>query len=223
MFDFLDSATGVAELFPAVWNALERLVSPRAEDRSSGLNILLELDAHRISPLVAYVLATRLDDPDMNLRIKVVEAVGGLLSRGVFSSSLDEEGVKTPENVRQSLKFYLSQMRRRRIFALLQVADQHPSTHTSVAAIIKTCSHAGQVLADIFSDRRLPVNIRRQAIKYAGVVGFLDAAPRLEKLAERLEARMQGQRLMPFAPPVDSAEKALLPAIQTALSLLTTT
>jgi hypothetical protein len=220
MFDFLDSATGVAELFPTVWDALQRLVSAHPEERHSGFNQLMELDAHRLSPLVAYVLATRLDDPDITFRLKVTQAVGALLSQS--KPDQDNGGVtRIPsENVRQSLRFYLSQMRQRRIFALLQVADYQPSVQKDVAAIIKSCSHAGQVLADIFSDRKLPLNIRKQAIQYAGVVGFLDAVPRLEKLAERLEARKSGQRLMPFAPPVDPGERALIPIIQTALTLL---
>jgi hypothetical protein len=213
LFDFSDSTSDVAELFPDVWGALECLTSPSVDVRLNGLRRLIELDAHRLSPLVAYVLVTHLDDQNIEFRFELVQALGSLLSRG-------DRSADTPEGVKQSIKTYLSQMRRRKIYALLQVAEHHPSAQSNVAALLKGCSNAGKVLADIFSDRKIPVVIRRQAIHFVGIVGFLDAVPRLERLAERLVARMNGQRLMPFAPPTDSAEKTLLPTIQTALTVL---
>jgi hypothetical protein len=111
-------------------------------------------------------------------------------------------------------------MRKRNIFALLQVAEHKISSETNVAVLLNTCSYAGNALANIFTDRKIPIPIRRQAVIYTGRVGFLDAIPALEKLADRLESRMNGQSSMPFAPPSDSDEKSLLPAVQTALRLL---
>lgn len=216
LFDFPASAVGVAELFPAAWAAMELLISSSLEERLTGFDQLMELDAHRVSPLIAYVLATRLEDPDIDLRAKVVGALGGLLYQGGGSNPL------TPPAVKQSIRSYLTHMRRRKVFALLQVAEYHPQTQSDVAAMFRSCSNAGKVLVDIFSDRRLSLEIRRQAIQFAGIVGFLEAVPRLERLAERLESRINGQRSIPFAPPVDPEEQSLLHVIQTALTQLNT-
>jgi len=213
LFDFADSAVGVAELFPTIWRALEQLTSPAISDRQTGLSQIIELDAQRISPLVAYVLATRLDDQDIEFRFKVVQVLGDLLSQG------DSSAAPTPE-VKSTLKAYLAQMRQRKIYALLQVGDYHMPAGSSVAALLKACSNAGRVLADIFLDRSLPLEIRLQAIQFAGNVGFLDTIPGLEKLAARLEGRLNGQRSMVFIQENDSKEKSLLPAVQTALAIL---
>jgi len=212
LFDFSDSAAGVVELFPNVWIAMEELTSSNVEDRKAGLKRLISVNAHKLSPLVAYVLATCLTDPKIEFRYEIVQALGGLF--------FPDNSIETSDQVKQSLKFYLSQMRRRRVYALLQVADYHPSSETNVAVLLKACSHAGGTLSDIFLDRKIPVEIRRQAINFAGIVGFLDAVPALEKLAGRLEARISGQKSMPFAPPIDSNEKSLLPAVQSVLSIL---
>jgi len=215
LFDFSDSATGVAELFPEVWGALEDLTSPEAALRSRALDCLLGIDAPKLSPLVAYVLTTRLSDPDFDIRFRVVQALGDVLAPQDPSENANEM-------VLQHIKSYISQMRRRSIFALLQVAEQNMSAESNVAALLNACSFAGNALADIFTDRKAPMPIRRQAIIFVGRVGFLDSIPALEKLVTRLETRMNGQSKMPFAPPGDSDERELLPVVQTALTILKT-
>jgi len=213
LFDFSDTAKGVVELFPTVWAALERLTSNNVNERLRGLDQLLELDAHRLSPLVAYVLATCLSDSDKKFRYRIIQALGGLLSK-------DDSSLAASEEVIQSLKNYLSKMRRRRIHALVEITEYYPSSISNVASLLKTCSHAGGTLADIFSDRKIPIEIRRQAIHLSGIVGYLDVIPALERLARRLESRITGQRTMPFAPPDDGNEKSLLPTVQTVLTIL---
>lgn len=213
LFDFSDSTGGMVELFPAVWTALEFLISPEINKRQGGLDQLLELNAHRLSPLVAYVLATCLLDSNMKFRFGVVQALGGLLVQ-------EDSVITTSEAVYQCLKKYLSKMRRRSVYALIEVAEYYPSSLTQVASLLKACSHAGGTLSDIFSDRKIPIELRRQAINLAGIVGFLDVIPALERLAVRLESRMSGQKSMPFAPPVDFSERSLLPTVQTVLTIL---
>ena len=94
LFTFTDSATGVAELFPEVWSALEELTSPVVDVRLSALDRLLAIDAPRLSPLVAYVLATRLDDPEIEVRFRVVQALGDVLAP-------QDSSLETPEIVRR--------------------------------------------------------------------------------------------------------------------------
>jgi hypothetical protein len=213
LFEYLDRTEEVLEPFPDVWTALELLISPVVEDRNRGYNKIVDLNAHQFSPIVAHILATCLDDEDIDFRLKIVNIIGGLLLSG------EEERV-TPVEVRQQLKYYLSKMRQRKIFALLQVAEYEPSSQASVSAIIKSCSYAGNALSDIFSNHKLPIEIRKQAIKFSGVVGFLDTIPHLEKLAQRLETRVNGQRKMPFTLTKDSNESSMLPLIKCTLDLL---
>jgi hypothetical protein len=185
------------------------------KDRETGLDEIVELDAQTSSALVAYVLATRLEDKNIDFRLKVVNVLGPLLSR-------DEGLENATEEVKQTLITYLAQMRQRKIYALLQVGETHPPSQTDVAVLLKTCSNAGKTLAEIFSDRKLPLEIRLQAIQLVGIVGFLETVPKLERLALRLEGQLNGQGTMPFAPNSDSKEKSLLPAIHTALTILNT-
>jgi hypothetical protein len=213
LFGFSESVVLEADLFPPVWHSLELLTSPNMDDREAGLDELVELNAQYSFPLAAYVLATRLEDKDSEFRTKVVQVLGRLLSPG--------EGFEdATEGVKQTLKAYLAQMRQRKIFALLQVSESDPPSQTYVAVLLKTCSNAGKTLSEIFSDRKLPLEIRLQAIQLVGIVGFLEAVPRLERLAMRLEGRLNGQSAMSFVTNSDSREKVLLPAIQTALTIL---
>jgi hypothetical protein len=213
LFDFYEPSTSTLELFPMVWRAAEELTSPDVQIRLAALDSLLELDAPRLSPLVAYVLATRIIDPDLELRYRVIRAIGRLLS-------LDTKGNVTPEPVRQHLRAYLSQMSRRGILDLLEIGEKFPSAESEVASLLNICSHAGGVLAEIVADRRAPLGMRRQAVHYIGRVGFLSAISTLERVSGRIESRLSGQKAMPFAPPSAPDEVALLPSIQTALNLL---
>ena len=213
LFEGINSEDSVTELFPAVWTAMEKLTYPDQAERLSGLNQLKKLKAHQLSPLVAYLLTSFIMDPDITFRFQVVQALGEVFSGGYKENSI-------PDNVKITLRNFLSQMRRRQIYAILQVAEFHRSAETSVASLLRSCSYAGSTLASIFLDRKIPVQIRRQAINFSGVVGFLDTIPELEKLSNRLESQSNGQQKMAFAPQSGDHEKSLLPTVQTALTLL---
>jgi hypothetical protein len=213
LFDFSQTSRDAVELFPAVWNAVEALAAPEAEVRNVALDRLLDLAAPRISPLVAYLLATRLTDPDLRLRARVVRTLGEILTK-------DEEGHAAPEAVKRHLTATLSQMRTRPIYALLEVAEYDPGLENHIAQIFNTCPYAGMHMANILSDRKAPLPVRLQAARLIGVVGFLDAIPVLERLEVRLVSRLAGQQAMPFAPPTGPDETELLPAVQTTLGIL---
>ncbi len=214
LFEFSqDASTGAMELFPAVWNAVEALAAPEAATRLAALDRLSKICAPRLSPLVAYSLATRLIDPDLTVRGRVVEILGDVLSK-------DAAGNAAPEAVRHHLTNTLAQMRTRSIFALLEVALHQQCLENSIALLLNACPYAGGHLANILSDRKDPVAIRLQAVRLIGMVGFLDAIPVLERLEARLLSRQSGQQSMPFAPPSGPDESDLLPAVQATLNLL---
>lgn len=211
LFEFDDISTDTMELFPTVWGAAERITSPDAVERDKAVTELVELDAPRLSPLVAYLLATRIIDPNIEVRYHVVQALGEILFP-------DEENQVTPDEVREHVLNYISLMRRREIFALLQVSDRYLTAEEYVASLLNACSYAGIALGDIINDRRAPVSVRRQAIRFAELVGFSDTIPALERLVSRLEAKSEKQEKMDFLtdePPSEEAD--LLQAAQAAL------
>ena len=213
LFELLEASTGAVELFPAVWSAAEDLADPDVKSRMAALDRLVEMNAPRLSPLVAYLIATRLADPDLEMRCQVVQVLGELLA-------LDEEGRMADENVRHYLTAYLSQMRTRLVFSLLQVSERFASADANIARLLNACPFAGEHLVGILGDRTNAFTIRKKAIYFVGLVGYLDAIPALERLETRLEARLNGQQSMPFVQSSSFEEEDLLPAVRLAISSL---
>ncbi len=207
------ASTQAVELFPGVWTAAEALVAPDAPVRHAALDNLIDLGASRISPLIAYLLVTRLAEPDISLRKRIIKTLADVLT-------FDLEGNPAPDEVRQYLYTHLSQMRRRQIYAILQVAAEEIDLRPSVARLLSACSYAGDTLIDILGDRKAPLSVRQQAVYFIGEVGFLDAVSFLERLANRLDSRINGQKSMSFAPALAAVDAALLPDIKDALKLL---
>lgn len=202
------------ELFPIVWGAVERLTSPNSSDRHTALDQLLQISAPRLSPLVSHILASRLSDPEISIRGRIVECLANVLS-------LDENGLPAPEKVREHLLHGLASMRQRRIFAVLQVVVENPLIENHAAKLLSanpySCNHLGNIMAD----RMNSFDIRKLAANLIGKIGFLDAIPTLERLEKRLESRQNGQLTMKFATPSVTDEADLLTAIKDAIFLLT--
>jgi HEAT repeat protein len=213
LFELLEASIGSVELFPSVWAAAERLADPDAKTRQDALRQLVDLNAPRLSPLVAYLVATRLADPDMEMRHQVVLVLGELLT-------VDQEGRLADEFVRQYVTTYLSQMRTRLVFSLLQVAERYHDADANIARLFNACPFAGEHLVEILADRTSAISIRKKAIFFVGLVGYLDAIPALERLVARLEARQNGQQAMSFASTQQPDEKELLPELHQALASL---
>lgn len=210
LFELGEVASGAVEFFPAVWCAVESLMSPDLLARQQGLIQLIELRAARFSPLIVAILASRLTEPDLDLRRKIACILGDILT-------VDNSGRTAPELVRQFLVHSLGQMRQRPIYSLLEVSVSDPQAQATIARLLNACPYAGRHLADILSDRKMPLIVRREAAHFIGLVGYLDAIPTLERMEARLDARVSGQQSMPFAPPGQPDEADLLPEIRAAL------
>ena len=211
-----DTTTGALELFPMVWSALEDITSPDIAHRNQALDNLIDIDAPRLSPLVAYMLVTCLQDVDVYFRARVIKTLAGVLSP-------DKKGNPAPEEVRQKLLYHIAQLRRRPIFAILQVCVEELASRADVSILLNACPYAGNALAEILGDRKTDMALRKQAAYFIADVGFLDAVPELERIRGRLQSRQNGQRSMAFLPPSLGDESELLPAINKALQLLVST
>ncbi len=195
------------------WHALEQLTAPEAAERRAGLATLSELEIPKDSPLAAYVLATRLTDPNVNIRAEVIKTLGETIT--------PPKGSLPPFDVRRHLKGYHTVIGRGTVLATLEAAKVDPASESHIAALYKLWPHTGAILANIATKRTIPVPIRRQAIQFIGSVGFVETIPQLERLAERLESRANGQKRMTFAPPSeDDDEASLLSMVQATLTLL---
>ena len=189
------------ELLAVIWEAAESLTSTDTMKRVNGLERLVEFDAIRQLPLVAYLLATRLEEPDIELRTRIVRYLGSLINSDNFESN-------PAGRVKETLMVTLSNMRTRQIFGLLQVTVYDKTAEADVMDLLSCCSYAGSHLSEILSNRDLPQEIRKQAAFFIGQIGYLDALPVLERMTNRLETRGSEQ------------DAVMLPVLQNAVQLL---
>jgi hypothetical protein len=227
LLDVQETTPSRFDYSPAVWQAAEALIAPDLVSRQVGLDRLIEYQAASANPLVAYVLATRLAEPDLRLRTRVVESLACLLNgndpgdqgkngNGKNGNGNGENGHNHHPGASQALVDFLALMRTRQVYSLLQVGNFDPAAKPLVGRLLSFNSFAGNHLAEIFADRQAPLTLRKLAVYYTGQIGYLDALPTLERLAARLEVRKNGNG---FANP-DEDETALLPLIHEALDLL---
>jgi hypothetical protein len=206
----LEEGIEQVELFPEVWSAAERMISQDLQVRWDGFEQLLELNAQKYSPLITYLMCTRIGDPDIDLRSRIVEVLAEVIRP-------DQNSKPALENVRTILLDYFSGIRTRQIYNLLQVVVAYPNLIDTVSRLINACSYANTQLVEIINDRTKPLEIRQEAIRIIGAVGYVEAIPSLDRLSARLEARMNGQKAMPFAPPSEKTEMDLLVTVREAL------
>ena len=209
----LDESIGTVELFPTVWKALEDLTKEDEVLRAAALEQIADLNAARISPVVSYFLVTRIIEPNLKLRARVVEILSSVLI-------VDENGFPSPEDVRNSLRIYLTAIRTRQVFSLLQVSAKYRSLEPCIKLLLGASSFAGNHLVDILEDRKNPLPIRKQAALMIGQVGYVYTLQSLKKVAARLEAHLEGQTTMSFTSQSPSREVELLPLVHDAINAL---
>ena len=191
-----------------LWESAEAISSPELSERKRGFERLIEFDVVRRSPLVVYLLATRIVEPDLTLRAYIVRVLAGILK----TESPDN---LSPEDVRLTLVNYLSQIDRREILALLQLAEIDPYAEEQIINLLCACSCAGGHLINITNDRETSLSIRKLSLKFIGRVGYLEALPDLLRLETRLKARTKSNHN-------EDSQTSLLPLITEALTLLQT-
>ena len=129
----LEESIGTVELFPTIWKALEDLTKDDDFLRAAALEQIADLDAARISPVVSYFLVTRIIEPNIKLRARVVEILSSVLT-------VDDDGLPSPEDVRNSLRIYLTAIRTRQIYSLLQISAKYPPLAQPCAVLFASSS-----------------------------------------------------------------------------------
>ena len=203
----------IVELLPLVWNATESIASPDSVTRQHGIDSLLELGAQRVSPLVAFMMATCINDQDIYIRRRIVYILAELIVK--------QPGNKPElENIRKILTNYLHNMGEDITFGLLEVAALDTQAENSICSLLNTCPAAGRYLGNILLDWKNPLEIRQKAIQFVGLVGFMETLPVLERLLDRLEARQNGQYTMSFAPSSIKSDEDIMPYLRIAINRL---
>jgi HEAT repeat protein len=215
LFVYGEPAADINEVLPAVWAATEAMAAPDAVTRHHGLDDLVELGVQRVSPLVAYIIATCLNDPDIYVRRRVVYILADLIIKDPVVSP-------TAENVRKTVMNYLHNMDEKTIYGLLEVALMDPHVEKCIYHLLNTCPQAGIHLGEILSHYKNPPSIRQRAIYYVGLVGFTEALPALERLLNRLTARSNEQYSMSFASPTSTSDDDITPTLRIAIQQLST-
>ncbi len=213
LFDYGEPAANIQEVLPAVWGATEALAATDALTRHHGIDALVELGVQRASPLVAYMMATCLGDPDIYIRRRVVYILSDLLINEPTGSQVAEQVQKTVMN-------YLHNLQEEAIFRLLEVAAMDPLAEKCVYHIFNATPQAGSYLGEILAQYKNPLFIRQKAIYYVGWVGFTEALPVLERQLNRLEARQNGQYAMSFAPASSKSDDEMMGSLRIAINQL---
>jgi hypothetical protein len=215
LFVYGEPVENISELLPAVWNATEALASPDAVIRQHGIDDLLEMGAQRVSPLVAFMIATCLSDRDIYIRRRVMYILADLINK-------ESVVIQTPDHIRKTVTNYLHNMRQETIFGLLEVVVIDPMVEKSMYLLLNTCPFAGKYLGDILAEWKNPLPIRLQAIHFVGMVGYMETLPVLERLLDRMEARQNGQYSMSFVPPSVKSDEDIMPFLRIAIQQLST-
>jgi hypothetical protein len=199
------------KLLPDLWVLAEGLADPDDEKRLEALQDPLLQSSARRSPLIAQMLVARLFDQGASNRSVAIKLLAKVLDR-------DEKGEYPPARVRSAVLQALTQFGPTVISTLVLAAVEDNSSADAVGTLVNVIPNAGKVLKEIASDRGQAIELREGAIILIGKIGFIDAVQELERIRNRIESRMNGQRMMPFAPPAREDEEKLLPEIRKVLS-----
>jgi hypothetical protein len=200
------------------WTAAEMFVSPHVEERRRGFALLCGREESRRSALTAYLLATRLTEPDLALRAQVANALAEYFA-------LRGREFRYPPEQRAAVAAHLRQYDRPEVLALLELHHASRKGEVSLPAdslihLLERIPITTDLLVRLAGERSLLMELRQAAVEAIGLVGFVAARPALEGLQLRIAGRRAGQLTMLFAPSDWPEDEALLPVLAETLHLL---
>jgi hypothetical protein len=164
-----------------LFQAAERLISPRPRLRDNALDQLYSNGVFSASPLAAFLLATRVADKDIEVRFHAIQYLGKLLDYERAGNQVFND--QTLEIVHG---FFL-EIGVDQIEKILEIAELYLSAESSILNIFKICSCAGRLLSGIVNDRKKAPYLRQQAIFFSGELGLVEMVPVLENLILRID------------------------------------
>ncbi len=163
-----------------LWESAEGLISPDPHLRESSLDLLKEIEGVHRSPLIAYLLISRISEPDLEIRFHLIHLLGDLVDYDSPGRHFSDQALVFAKNA-------LDQVDKFQLIRLLEVSDSYLTAERAISNILKLSSYAGVGLSGIVNDRKLPVSVRQQAVFYCGEVGYLSSKPTLQNLVHRVD------------------------------------
>lgn len=200
------------DLLEKFWSVLGGLIAPDPGLRSQALDELGGLEGFPHQPLLVFGLATRLIDPDLEVRSQAVKLMGSILAGEGSTPDIGEDSLA-------HLSAYLAGFNAEQYVMLLEVSAAYLAGEEAVGNILRVSSFAGRFLRGIVNNRKLPVDIRQQAVFFCGEIGFLDTAATLKNLVERIEKHRDRAGIKPGSRAKTDQEALYLQAVS-ALSKL---
>ena len=211
LFVYGEPTQNIAEMLPVVWNATECLASADAITRQHGIDAILELGAQKVSPLVAFMIATRLGDQDIYIRRRVIYILADLIS-------WEPGDNQVADDIRKSVTNYLRDIGEETVYGILEVAVMDQQAEKPIYGLLNACPIAGRLLVNVLTEWKNPLAIRQKAIHFVGLVGYMEVLPVLERLLDRLEARQNGQYTMAFASASSRSDEDIMPYLRIAIN-----
>jgi hypothetical protein len=201
------------------WLAAEWFVSPDTESRRQGLDALTRTDRLLFSPLVMHLLVSRLDEPDLELRCRIVVRLARCLQP-------PEPDTAAGRAAREHLAGLLRRFNRMQVEWLLEAdaglaePGRYRLVQRPALALLDRLPNVAGTLTRIAADGAVAMPTRAAAVAALGELGVIEALPALEGLKTRLEGQAAGQMPMAFAPGSGPAEEELIGPLKAAIDLL---
>ncbi len=166
--------------YPETWAVLEALIDPDPVNREKALADLAAIEGFQDQTLPLYLLTTRILDPDLEIRYHAIRILGDVIGGDIPGGDLSESSLRI-------LTDFTTHLDKSQLVKMLEVAARYLAAEDAIVNVLKLCSYAGNALDGIVNDRKLPVEIRQQAINFCGEVGFLSTTTAIRNLIRRIE------------------------------------
>lgn len=163
-----------------LWEAAEGLISTDPDIREKSLDRFKEIDGFSGSPLLAYVLVSRINEPDREIRYYLIQLLGSLVDYESPGEHFSDQALVTAKKA-------LDLLGRDQLIRILEVSEHYLTAEVPICNILKLSSYAGVGLSGIVNDRKIPVSMRQQAVFFCGEVGYLSTRPTLQNLVQRVD------------------------------------
>ncbi|NIM93965.1 MAG: hypothetical protein GTO18_09675 [Anaerolineales bacterium] len=193
--------------------ALEGLMAVDVHMRVDSFSRIMEMDAHRRSPLASGLLALRVKEPDLHLRARIVECLADCLGAS-------REDVRPPESVQIIVRSVLSEMGEGEVRSLLRLIIRSDLLKEPVCIILDQCSLSGDILLEILANHNNDIPLRVAAAEMIGMIGYIEAMSTVDSIEKRLMDRSDDQLSMAFAPRFSEEISILLPVLKRTLEEL---
>lgn len=214
LLDLVPAAQGISpEMRETLWVTLEALCHVEKGIRAEALSVLQSLDDLPASMLVLHQLLMVLRDTQLENRQQALQLVAMQVVRADWD-------LQSQLAVREACANWLKKASLEDVSLLLECSLERKGLRGDVLRILNLHASVRLALEEIIVLRSKGLGLRQEAVYCIGRLGFVDSIPVLRKLLQRLEARQQGQRSMPFAATEIAEEAGLAPEVRHTISRL---